>query len=217
MDLALFDLDETLLCEDSATLWLRWLVSQGFAPAELVRQQPVLLEKARRGALAGEDYRLVTLSPLAGLSCRTVSGWVDRFIQRDILPRIYPDARRQLLWHRERGDYIIILSASGNHLVSPIARTLGAHQALAPDAGVEDDRFTGAPHPATAHHDHAQRVEHWLAGWGGEPFRALHGYSDSIHDRALLERVDHASVINPTPELHALASRRGWQVRAWQR
>lgn len=217
MDLALFDLDETLLCENSAALWLRWLVSQGFAPAELVRRQPDLLEKARRGALAGEDHRLVTLSPLAGLSRRTVSGWVDRFIQRDILPRIYPDARRQLLWHRERGDYIIILSASGNHLVNPIALMLGAQQALAPDAGIEDDRFTGTPCPATAHHDHAQRVESWLASWHGEPFGALHGYSDSITDRALLERVDHASVINPAPELHALASQSGWQVRAWQR
>lgn len=28
MDLALFDLDETLICEDSTGLWLRWLVSR---------------------------------------------------------------------------------------------------------------------------------------------------------------------------------------------
>ena len=29
MDLALFDLDETLIDDDSASLWIRWLVGQG--------------------------------------------------------------------------------------------------------------------------------------------------------------------------------------------
>lgn len=28
MDLALFDLDETLIDDDSASLWIRWLVGQ---------------------------------------------------------------------------------------------------------------------------------------------------------------------------------------------
>ncbi len=31
MDLALFDLDETLIDDDSASLWVRWLVAEGFA------------------------------------------------------------------------------------------------------------------------------------------------------------------------------------------
>nr|CBX71115.1 unknown protein [Yersinia enterocolitica W22703] len=31
MDLALFDLDETLISDDSSGLWLRWLVDQGLA------------------------------------------------------------------------------------------------------------------------------------------------------------------------------------------
>ncbi|MEQ4514794.1 MAG: HAD family hydrolase, partial [Pantoea agglomerans] len=43
MDLALFDLDETLICEDSTSLWLRWLVSQGFAPSELIDQEQALM------------------------------------------------------------------------------------------------------------------------------------------------------------------------------
>ncbi|QCR35801.1 HAD family phosphatase [Nissabacter sp. SGAir0207] len=217
MDLALFDLDETLMCEDSAALWLRWLVSQGFAPPELVRRQPVLLEQARRGELTREEYRLLTMATLTGFSCRTVAGWVDRFTRRDILPRLYPAARRQLQWHRERGDTLIIFSACSHALLGPIALTLGAHHALAPLAEIADDRYTGAPDPEDTLLTHTERVEAWLANWRGEPFRALHGYSDSIQDRLLLERVDHASVINPAPDLHALASRSGWQVRAWQR
>lgn len=44
MDLALFDLDETLIDDDSASLWIRWLVAQGFAPAELELQEQQLMQ-----------------------------------------------------------------------------------------------------------------------------------------------------------------------------
>ncbi len=39
MDLAVFDLDETVICADSTGLWLRWLVSQGFAREALLAQR----------------------------------------------------------------------------------------------------------------------------------------------------------------------------------
>ena len=51
MDLALFDLDETLICEDSTGLWLRWLVSQGFAPSELIDQEQALMRQYYAGCL----------------------------------------------------------------------------------------------------------------------------------------------------------------------
>lgn len=96
MDLALFDLDETLIDDDSASLWIRWLVGQGFAPAELELQEQQLMQLYYQGKLSMEDYMQATLAPLAGLSVQTVAGWVQRYIRRDILPRVYPAARERL-------------------------------------------------------------------------------------------------------------------------
>lgn len=90
MDLALFDLDETLIDDDSASLWIRWLVGQGFAPAELELQEQQLMQLYYQGKLSMEDYMQATLAPLTGLSVQTVAGWVQRYIRRDILPRVYP-------------------------------------------------------------------------------------------------------------------------------
>ena len=56
MDLALFDLDETLINEDSASLWIRWLVSQGFAPAELATEEQQLMQHYYQGRLSMEQY-----------------------------------------------------------------------------------------------------------------------------------------------------------------
>ena len=43
-----------------------------------------------QGKLSMEDYMQATLAPLTGLSVQTVAGWVQRYIRRDILPRVYP-------------------------------------------------------------------------------------------------------------------------------
>lgn len=214
MDLALFDLDETLISEDSTGLWLRWLVSQGFAPAALLEQERLLMEQYYRGSLSMEEYMQTTLSPLVGKAMLTVQGWVRRFIQRDILPRVYPAARERLHWHQQRGDTVMIVSASGEHLVSPIAQQLGAHGALAIGVEIVDDRYSGQIYGTlTYQQGKVTRLNDWLA-WH-KPFEQTWAYSDSINDLPMLEHADRAYVINPQAKLDMLAQQRGWEVCHW--
>ncbi len=218
MDLALFDLDETLIDDDSASLWMRWLVTEGFAPAELEQQEQQLMQLYYQGKLSMEDYMQATLAPLAGLNTQTVAGWVQRYIRRDILPRVYPAARERLLWHRERGDCILVISATGEHLVAPIAAHLGADDALAIGVEVQDGRFTGNTYGTmTYQQGKVTRLKKWLAEHPELSFEHRHGYSDSLNDKAMLEYVDSATVINPDTELKALAVEQGWEICRWER
>jgi len=218
MDLALFDLDETLIDDDSASLWIRWLVAEGFAPAELEQQEQQLMQLYYQGKLSMEDYMQATLTPLTGLSTQTVAGWVQRYIRRDILPRVYPAARERLLWHRERGDCILVISATGEHLVAPIAEQLGADGALAIGVSIEDGRFTGDTYGTmTYQKGKVIRLKQWLAEHPELSFEHSHGYSGSLNDKAMLEYVDSATVINPDSDLHALAVEHGWEVCSWER
>lgn len=218
MDLALFDLDETLIDDDSASLWIRWLVAEGFAPAELEQQEQQLMQLYYQGKLSMEDYMQATLTPLTGMSTQTVAGWVQRYIRRDILPRVYPAARERLLWHRERGDCILVISATGEHLVAPIAEQLGAGGALAIGVEVQDDRFTGNTYSTmTYQQGKVTRLKQWLAEHPELIFEHSHGYSDSLNDKAMLQYVDSATVINPDSELNALAVEHGWEICRWER
>ncbi|GAA3884764.1 MULTISPECIES: HAD family hydrolase [Gibbsiella] len=218
MDLALFDLDETLIDDDSTSLWLRWLVAQGFAPEALQQQEQQLMQRYYQGTLAIEDYMRATLAPLEGLSAQTVAGWIARYVHRDILPRVYPAARERLQWHRERGDYILIVSASGEHLVAPIASQLGADGALAVGVEIEDGRFTGNIYGTpTYQQGKVTRLQQWQAQHPELRFGHSHCYSDSINDKALLAFADSATVINPDSDLHALALQHGWEIRYWER
>ncbi|TQI79853.1 HAD superfamily hydrolase (TIGR01490 family) [Serratia fonticola] len=218
MDLALFDLDETLIDDDSASLWIRWLVSEGFAPAELAQQEQLLMQSYYQGKLSMEDYMRATLAPLVGLNTQTVAGWVQRYIRRDILPRVYPQARERLLWHRERGDCILVISATGEHLVAPIAEQLGADAALAIGVEVAEGRFTGNTYGTmTYQQGKVIRLQQWLHQHPELEFAHSHGYSDSINDKAMLAYVDSATVINPDSDLAALAMQQGWEVCRWER
>ncbi|NIH11922.1 MAG: HAD family hydrolase [Serratia symbiotica] len=218
MNLALFDLDETLIDTDSASLWIRWLVAQGVAPAELELQEQQLMQLYYQGKLSMEDYMRATLAPLIGLNTQTVAGWVQRYIRSDILPRVYPTARQRLQWHRERGDYILVISANGEHLVAPIAEQLGTKGALAIGVEVVDNCFTGNTYGTlTYQQGKVIRLQQWLAQQPTLKFEQSYGYSDSINDQPMLQYVDSATVINPSKELGALAAEHGWQVCRWQR
>ncbi|QKJ86554.1 HAD-IB family hydrolase [Paramixta manurensis] len=216
MDLALFDLDETLICEDSTSLWLRWLVSQGFAPASLIEQEQALMAEYYQGKLSIEDYMNTTLAPLAGLGRLTVSGWVRRFIQRDIMPRVYPSARERMAWHQSRGDTIMVISASGEHLVIPIAQQLGAHGALAIGVEIIDDRYSGQTYGTMTYRDgKVSRLTDWKSLQTVNHFQHTWAYSDSMNDLPLLEHADHAYVINPDALLQQEAVQRGWEICRW--
>lgn len=216
MDLALFDLDETLICADSNNLWMRWLVSQGYAPETLIAEEQALMTQYRQGDLSLEAYMNRTLAPLAGMATLTVSGWVRRFIQRDIVPRVYPAARERLAWHQQRGDTIMLISAGGDHLLTPIAQRLGLHGALAVGVEIIDDRYSGQPcSAASGKTDKATHLADWKALQQANRFHHTWAYSDSINDLPLLEQADHAWVINPDTLLLQEAQQRGWQVSHW--
>ncbi|MBW5810510.1 HAD family hydrolase [Yersinia kristensenii] len=218
MDLALFDLEETLISDDSSGLWLRWLVDEGLAPPELAEQEQYLMKQYYQGNLSMSCYMESTLSPLVGKHTVEVAGWVERFIARDILPRIYPQARKLLAWHRDRGDYIVIISATGEHLVNPIAQCFSANAALAIGVAVEDNRYTGKTYGTLTYREgKVERLKQWLAESPQLDFQRTYGYSDSINDKPLLEYVDRATVINPGTELVDLAILHDWDIHHWQR
>lgn len=218
MDLALFDLDETLICANSNSLWMCWLVSQGYAPETLIGEEQALMAQYLQGEIPLETYMNRTLAPLTGMATLTVSGWVRRFIQRDIVPRVYPAARERLAWHQQRGDTIMLISAGGEHLLTPIAQRLGLHGALAIGVEIIDDRYSGQPCCSlNGQTGNASHPIDWQALQQEARFHHTWAYSDSISDLSLLAQADHACAINPDAQLLQEARQRGWEVSRWVR
>ena len=73
MALALFDLDETLIAGDSASLWLEYMVTQELAPADMIAEEQAMMSLYHQGKMDMHQYMAFTLQPLAGKTRQ----WLD--------------------------------------------------------------------------------------------------------------------------------------------
>lgn len=216
MPLAIFDLDETLIDGDCASLWSREMARLGWVDGEsFLRKDAELMAEYAFGKLAMEDYMAFSLAPLVGRSREEVDYVVAPFVEEVIEPLIFSDAMRCVAAHRAAGDRILIVSASAEFLVSAIAERLGVDEVLAIDVEEQHGFLTGRTQGVLTYRDgKVQRLEAWLAEQG-ESLDGAHFYSDSRNDLPLLTRVDFPHVVNPDPVLREHAERAGWPILDW--
>lgn len=216
MTLAIFDLDETLIHGDCASLWaqhmadIQWVDGESF----LAREQE-LMALYSQGKLAMEDYMAYTLSPLVGRTPEEVEFIVGPFVEDLIEPIIYSDAMRCLAAHRAAGDRLLIISASAHFLVSAIAERLGIEEVLAIDCELQHGCYSGKTSGVLTYREgKVTRLQAWLEA-EGETLDGAHFYSDSRNDLPLLQRVPHPHAVNPDAVLREYAERAGWDILHW--
>lgn len=216
MALAIFDLDETLINGDCASLWSKEMVRLGWVEGESFMQRDrELMAAYGQGKLAMEDYMAFSLTPMVGRSDTTVASVVAAFIDRVIDPAVYNDARKTIAEHRAAGDRLLVISASGVHLVAPIAAHLGIDEVLAIDLELHDGRFSGRTEGVLTYREgKVIRLLKWLEA-EGETLDGASFYSDSRNDLPLLCKVSHPLTVNPDPVLLAHARNAGWPVLNW--
>ncbi|MGF1688188.1 HAD-IB family hydrolase [Photobacterium japonica] len=214
--LAVFDLDETLIAADSASLWNAYLVEQGFAQESLLLEEKNRMQAYQKGRMDMHAYMATTLAPLIGMHMDEISHIVDDFIEKRIKPAVYADALARIKWHKQRGDTVLVISATGEHLVKPIAQLLGADDALAINLQLDNGKITGnTTHTLSYQQGKVIRMKAWLQAHNGH-FQGSYGYSDSINDLPLLEAVDRPFAVNPDPTLALHAQLNEWTIMDWR-
>lgn len=213
MQLALFDLDNTLLDGDSDGLWFQFLAKLGVIDAELTAEEHARHARDyHAGRLDIAAYYTLALSPLADHSQAQLHEWRQRFMQERIAPRITEAARALLDQHRDAGHTLIIVTATNRFITEPIARALDVPHLLATEPEYDGVRFTGRVTGVPCFGEgKLTHLREWLYQEGVEPSETWF-YSDSHNDLPLLEFVDHPAVVNPDPVLREIASQRGWPV-----
>lgn len=211
---AVFDLDHTLIDTDSANGFGLWAHRQGLWAVDdlhgkLAHWHRLYVE----GALPVDEYLAFISSPFTGQRRDTVAAWVDAFAQEEVAPKVRADAMSAVRRHQEQGHRVIVASATIAPIVEGVCRLLGLDEVIATELAVEGGVFTGhCQGVPSLGHGKAWRLAQHL----GEKPALLHAYSDSINDLALLSLADSAHVVTPDPKLAAIAQVRGWPVYHWR-
>lgn len=216
MNLALFDLDNTLLNGDSDFEWSQFLIRIGVLDRELFEVKNLAFyEQYKAGTLDIHEFLDFQLKPLSRHSRQVLDTWHRQFMRESILPMITTAARELVQKHREAGDLCVIITATNSFVTGPIAREFGIQHLIATEPEEVGGEFTGRVADVPCFREgKIVRLTDWLGErlWTLEGFDDSVFYSDSHNDLPLLQRVRHPVAANPDDALRAHAEANGWPV-----
>lgn len=211
---AFFDLDKTIIAASST-----FAFSRPFFRGGLINRRAVLKAAYAQFMylLAGADadqmerMRSHITALCAGWDVDQVRSIVEETLHDIVDPLVYKEATQLIEEHRELGHDVVVVSASGDEVVGPIAALVGATHSVGSRAAVVDGRYTGEMEFYCAGENKAAAARR-LADEHGYRLDDCHAYSDSVADLPLLSAVGHPTVVNPDRALRKEALRRGWPV-----
>jgi HAD superfamily hydrolase (TIGR01490 family) len=210
---AFFDFDGTLIDGYSAAAFLqdrarRRDISLGEA-AKLLRTGL----DARAGRADFDHFMRVGVQAFRGHDARTLARIGERLLRGTLGGLLFPEMLEILAAHRRRGHTIAIASSALPFQVEPIAAELGIEHILCTRLESVGDVYTGrVDGPILWGVGKAEAVREFASRAGVELGRS-YAYGNGDEDIAFLQTVGHPRPVNPTPELAALAVRKGWPVR----
>ena len=213
MALAIFDLDHTLLSGDSDHAWGQFLVDRGLVDPEVhQRRNDHFYEQYKAGSLDIHEYLEFAMRPLTEYDADHMHAERDIFLNDRIEPLVSQKARDPIRHHEERGDTLLIITATNGFVTYPIAERLGIAHIIAPHPEVIDGRYTGKTVGIPSFQDgKVTRLKSWMEEHQHD-MQGSYFYSDSHNDLPLLRLVDHPVAVDPDPTLQAEAEANGWPV-----
>ena len=216
MNLALFDLDNTLLAGDSDYGWTLFLVNKGVLDrATFEARNADFLRQYQAGTLDIEEFAEFQLRPLKNNSRADLDAWHAEFMRDIIRPMIGEKARELVRNHLERGDLCALVTATNSFIVAPIAREFKLPHLIATVAEQENGEFNGHVRGVHAFREgKIARVEAWLESMALsiKSFTQSYFYSDSHNDLPLMSCVSNPVAVDPDHTLRAHAQQANWPI-----
>ena len=213
MPLALFDLDNTLLADDSDFLWGSFLVEKGLVDKTTYdNANKLFYDQYKKGTLDIDEFLAFSLKPLTQYSREKLEALHDEFMQKHIRPVMTQKGQDQIQHHRDKGDIIVIITATNSFVTGPIAKAFHVDDLIATDPEIIDGRYTGnvAGTPCFQK-GKITRLNQWLESTSHDLDNSTF-YSDSHNDISLLELVSVPIAVDPDDELKNIAESRNWQI-----
>lgn len=213
MPLAIFDLDNTLLRGDSDYAWGQFLIENHIVDGVAYeRENNRYYAQYRAGTLDIMEFLAFALRPLVAHDRTTLERWHQQYMQTKVRPMITPQARALVDKHRQRGDILVIISATNRFVTGPIAEEFNVPNLIATEPETSGGRYTGKIAGTPCFREgKVTRLKNWVQE-NGKSLQGSWGYSDSHNDLPLLSLVDHPIAVNPDDILRREAQKRGWEI-----
>ena len=213
MTLAIFDLDNTLIANDSDYLWGQYLVDRGIVDRnQYEAANKKFYEDYQQGTLDIVEFLNFSLAPLARHDAEQLYRWRREFVEELIRPIMLEAAQELVEKHRRQGDTLLVITATNRFVTAPIVELYGITNLLATTPEFVDGHYTGRFHDTPCYqHGKVIHLQNWLQQ-SQETLNNSWFYSDSHNDLPLLQLVDHPVAVDPDTILRSHAEQAGWPI-----
>jgi phosphatidylglycerophosphatase C len=190
-DLAAFDFDGTLTDGGSVFAFLSAVAGRGPVTSASAALSPRLARAALAGGTVADDTKeRLFRRVLAGVEATRLEEVGRRFAEEHLRDHLRPEVHERFRWHRDRGDRLVIVSASPEAYLGHAGELLGADHVVATRLAVEGGRLTGGYDGRNCRgEEKLLRLREWMADLDEPPGR-LWAYGNSRGDLRMLAAAD---------------------------
>ena len=214
MNLALFDLDNTILAGDSDYNWSRFLIQEGYLDGAIhAEKNEKFYADYKAGTLDIYAFVEFQFKPLARNPRSVLNQLLKKYVEEVIKPMITEKAYALVRKHREEGDLLIVITATNSFITKPIAALFGIENLIGTDPEEKEGEFTGKVSGLPSFKEgKVTRLEAWLKNKNLSlaDFKKSYFYSDSHNDLPLMQKVTHPVAVDSDDILTEYANAKGW-------
>ena len=213
-NLAIFDLDNTILNGDSDYSWINFLIEKRLVDKdEYERKNKYFYNQYYQGKLNYDEWAEFALTTIKGKKPEEIEDILSKFLSEIIEPMINIYALKLLHDHAHNNDIMLLASATNSVIVEPIAKRLGFKNIVSTEVEIIDEIYTGKVLGIPALSEGKLiKVKEWMLQNSIESFDSTSFYSDSINDLPLLAAVSKPVAINPDDMLREECRKRSWEI-----
>jgi len=214
LNLALFDLDNTILAGDSDYNWSRFLIQEGYLDGAIhAEKNEKFYADYKAGTLDIYAFVEFQFKPLARNPRSVLNQLLKKYVEEVIKPMITEKAYDLVRKHHEEGDLLIVITATNSFITKPIAALFGIENLIGTDPEEKEGEFTGKVSGLPSFKEgKVTRLEAWLKNKNLSlaDFKKSYFYSDSHNDLPLMKKVTHPVAVDSDDILTEYANAKGW-------
>ena len=149
-DLAIFDLDNTILNGDSDYSMINYLVDINLLDEADKLKNDEFIQDYQDGSLDFNEYTHFALKPYLGMTQDEINEIILPFVETIIEPMINIFALKLIHDHHDNGHTILLASATNELIVKPIAQRLGINHVISTKVEFKNNQCSGEFIPPSA-------------------------------------------------------------------
>jgi len=210
--IAFYDLDHTVLEDNSATHLVNEAMDRGIMSKRLYRQAVWLSILYKLGIGNSTKMIIRMLSWLKGLKENIVNQLCEEIFTKQIVGKIRPEILETIREHRSRNGAIVMLSSATEPICKPVANYLKMDDLICSILESQNGILTGFTRGNLVYAKEKEtRLRSYCKEHGYNEAESYY-YGDSFTDEYVMSTVGHPVAVDPDKKLLRIAQRKNWEI-----